>query len=314
MDSMKKPDLAGRSIDSIEEVAGRFPGHKRAHARGSSYAGTFKPNGKAAYLTSAPHLQHDELPVIIRFSNSSTNPGHSDALTPPKGMAVQFQLPDGSITNLVCTTVPLFFARTPESFSKIMQLFASIREGKPDLKSLISIAKDYPESRAFIELIQEVRLPASYAAAPYYSIHAFYLTTKEGGRQPVKFIWEPEAGVSMYTKKEAATHLGNTYLEAELDERLAEGPVRFTLAVQLGEKEDPTDDPTVLWPGNRQKLAIGELTVTHKSEEGNEVFFDPTILPEGIECSEDPILHFRHEAYHESRKRREGENQKGIKG
>ncbi|SIC58281.1 catalase [Mycobacteroides abscessus subsp. abscessus] len=101
-------------------------------------------------------------------------------------MAVQFQLPDGDVTNLVCTTVPLFFAKTPESFTKIIELFASIRKGKPDLKSLAGIAKDFPESKAFIELIQEVRLPASYAAAPYYSIHAFYLTT---GRQAKDCGW-----------------------------------------------------------------------------------------------------------------------------
>lgn len=312
MSSIKKTDLAGRAIDSIEGAAGKFPGRKRAHARGSSYKGTFKANGKAAYLTSAPHLQGGEVPAIVRFSNSSTNPGHSDAMTPPKGMAVQFQMPDGDVTNLVCTTVPLFFARTPESFTQIIELFASIRKGKPDLKSLAGIAKDFPESKAFIELIQEVRLPASYAAAPYYSIHAFYLNTREGGRQAVKFIWEPEVGVSMYTKKEAAGHLAETYLETELDERLAKGSVRFTLSVQLGEKDDPTDDPTVLWPGDRQKLAIGELTITQKNEEPNEMFFDPTILPEGIECSDDPILHFRHEAYHESRNRRESEKEEGL--
>ncbi|MDF9839868.1 MULTISPECIES: hypothetical protein [unclassified Paenibacillus] len=44
-------------------------------------------------------------------------------------MAVQFSLPDGGITSLVGVTLPIFFARTPESFIDIVRIAHKAREG-----------------------------------------------------------------------------------------------------------------------------------------------------------------------------------------
>ncbi|WP_026695104.1 catalase family peroxidase [Peribacillus kribbensis] len=297
-------DLAGKAIDHIETIGGKFPALRRAHARGCFYEGIFKPNGRAAGLTTAPHLQNEKVQAIIRFSNSSTNPGHSDALTPPKGMAVQFKLSGGSVTNLVCTSIPIFFARTPESFTEILQLAASLKKGKPDVKSMLKIAAKYPESKGFFEMLQEIRLPASYAMAPYYSIHAFYLINQEGKRTPAKYIWKPHAGISMFTKKEAAGLMPD-YLDEEMQERVEAGPVGFQLFLQIGEEDDPIDDPTAVWPGGRQQIHIGDLFINQKLMPApDSLLFDPTILPQGIECTPDPILQFRHAAYENSYRRR----------
>ncbi|MBM7691455.1 catalase [Peribacillus deserti] len=306
MDSEKLPEFhrADESIDHIEEAAGKFPGLRRAHARGNCYEGIFKPNGRAALFTDAPHLQSEEVSVIVRFSNSSSNPNHSDGLTPPKGMAVQFALPNNQITNLVCTTIPLFFARTPETFIEVTKLMSTAKKGLPDIKALQKIAAKFPESKAFFKMIKEIRLPASYAMAQYFSIHAFYFINENGKRQAVKYLWEPDAGLSMYTKKEAAKLLHN-YLDEELDQRLSNGPIGFNLNIQLGKENDPTDDPTVVWPGDRQQITIGHLAIHRKMDKCPEdLFFDPTVVPRGIECSEDPILHFRHHAYAVSYDRR----------
>ncbi|WP_409304863.1 catalase family peroxidase [Peribacillus sp. SCS-155] len=296
--------LAVRMLDDIEKFAGRFPSYRRAHARGRCYAGVFTPNGNAAPFTSAPHLQMEKVPVIVRFSNVSSNPNHSDGLTPPKGMAVQFSLPNDKVTSLVCTTIPVFFARTPEAFGEIMQFLASVRTGLPRIRSAINIIRKYPETRSFLKVIRETRLPASYAMAQYYSIHAFYFINKEGHRQAIKYQWEPDAGISMFTKKESALLLPN-YLDEELAKRVINEPIGFKLNIQIGQEDDPVDDPTILWPYSRQKLTIGHLTITDALDSSaDQTLFDPTIMPEGIECTEDPILQFRHEAYKISYKRR----------
>ena len=41
--------------------------------------------------------------------------------------------------------------------------------------------------------------------------------------------------------------------------------------------------------------------------------FDPTLVPPGIELSDDPVLHFRSESYIESQKRRLSETKPVIK-
>ncbi|WP_409292660.1 catalase family peroxidase [Peribacillus sp. SCS-37] len=298
--------LAAESIDQIEKIGGRHPGLKRAHARGKTYEAIFTPSGRAAGLTSAPHLLKGETRAVVRFSNSSTNPFHPDWLTPPKGMAVQFQLPGGGITNLVCTTIPVFFARTPEAFNDIMKAAVSVKELKPDIAAFAHIIKDYPESRSFYSMIKEVRMPASYGMAQYYSIHAFYLVSEEGRKRAVKFMWKPEAGIAEYTKTETLKDRPH-YLDEEMDERLSAGPVSFSLAIQIGGEDDPVDDPTVAWPEDSQQIIGGTLTITGEASGNDELLFDPTIMTEGIALTPDQILQFRHAAYLESYRRRHSE-------
>ena len=61
-----------------------------------------------------------------------------------------------------------------------------------------------------------------------------------------------------------------------------------------------------VWKSGWQKA--GDLVVTAQVEDpetaGNVEVFDPTRVVAGIELSDDPILHFRAEAYSESAARR----------
>ncbi|MCM3674929.1 catalase [Peribacillus simplex] len=101
----------------------------------------------------------------------------------------------------------------------------------------------------------------------------------------------------MLEKKEVAKHSPEC-LDEEMEERLKKGPVGFKLNIQIGGKNDPTDDPTTAWSEDKQVITIGHLKVSKKSEVFKDtLMFDPTNIPEGIECSEDRILHFRHSAY-----------------
>ncbi|WP_419882930.1 catalase family peroxidase [Peribacillus sp. B-H-3] len=304
MKSNDHSDLAVQAVDDIEHISGTFPGYRRAHARGRCYKGIFTPNGKAAPLTTAAHLQTEPVPVIVRFSNSSPNPGHSDALTPVKGMSVQFQLGNGEITNLIAVTIPVFFAKSPEAFAEMFKLIKSAKTGLPNLKSLMKVLVKYPEGEAALRILKEMHPPASYGTAQYYSIHAFYFVSKEGRRQAVKYQWRPDAGLGMLKLKEAANR-SEDYLDQEMDERLKQAPVGLNLDVQLGAEEDPTDDPTVIWPEDRQKITVGHLEITERLEDqGEDLLFDPTVITDGIQLSEDKILHFRHAAYKESYHRR----------
>lgn len=299
-----KPELASQAVDAIEKVVGTFPGKRRAHAKGKYYKGVFTPNGKAAFLTIAPHLQNQAVPVTIRFSNSSPNPNHTDAHSPVKGMAIKFHLPDGKETDLITVTIPLFFAKKPEAFVEILEFVKSAKDGFPNLKELATIVLKYPESKAGLHMIKEMRSPASFSTARYFSIHAYYFIDDKGKRQAIKYQWEPDAGLSML-EKDDLTDLPADYLTEDMKERLKQGPIGFNLNIQIGKDNAPTDDPTVVWPEDSQLITVGQLSITDELDAPQEpMMFDPTNVTPGIECTEDAILNFRHSAYAVSYERR----------
>lgn len=296
-------NMAETAIDRIEKVFGTHPGYRRAHARGKSYRARFTATGFASHLTTAPHFEKGESEAFVRFSHFSPDPTWTDAMSPVKGMAVQFRLPSGEATNIVGVTSPVFFAKTPEIFTEMLGVVKSFKKGKPSLTELAGLLADYPESGAMINNIRKMQAPASFATGQYNSIHAFYFIDENGHRQPVKYLWQPESGIETLSPLDAiALPIGS--FEADMEDRIAKGPVNFRLEVILGRQGDPTDDPTKEWPENREKLTLGHLTITEEALEAEGIVYDPTLMTEGIECSEDRILNFRHEAYRISHQRR----------
>lgn len=301
---MNNQQLAEKAVNQIEKVFGEYPGHRRAHARGSVYEAVFSANGNASMLTTAPHFQTEEVEALVRFSHFSPDPTWADIMSPAKGMAVQFKLPDGEVTNIVGVTAPIFLAKTPEVFTEMLSIVKSFKKGKPHLLDLTALLTKYPESRASIEIIKKMQAPKSFATGLYYSIHAFYFHNKAGVKQAVKYEWEPEEGVFDLSMEEAAA-MPIDYYKAEFEDRISRGPVNFRLNIVLGKEGDPTDDPTVEWPPERERLTIGTLSIQKQAPYAADTLFDPTIMTEGISCSEDRILNFRHDAYHISHSRRQ---------
>ena len=99
------------------------------------------------------------------------------------------------------------------------------------------------------------------------------------------------------------------FLTEELDTRLAQGPVRFDYRVQLAGPQDSTVDPSAPWR-SVQTVTVGTLEITGPDTErehgGDIVVFDPMRVTDGIEPSDDPVLHFRSLAYSASVKLRTG--------
>lgn len=305
---MAKEELAERAVNKIEKVFGEHPTCRRAHARGAGFEALFTATGEGRKWTVAPHFREGATRAFVRFSHSSPDPFWTDNLSPVKGMAVQFRLPNGQLMNSVGVTSPIFFARTPEVFTEMLDITKSFKKGRPRLRALVTLFVKYPESRAAIRIIRKMQAPASFATGLYHAIHAFYLVNGMGERVPVKFQWQPEAGVESLSPAEAASVEKGDF-EKEIEERVAKGEAAFRLFAIIGEAGDPVNDPTKDWPEDREKVEIGRLQLTQKTDETKDLLFDPTVLPEGIECSEDPILQFRNPAYAISFKRRSSEKQ-----
>ncbi|HET6500793.1 MAG TPA: catalase family peroxidase [Amycolatopsis sp.] len=302
--------VAERAVDAIEHAKGRFPGYRRAHARGTCYTATFTPSGDALPLTAAAHLTDVPVPATVRFSHSDTNPHLPDAGTSSRGFAVKFHLPDGHHTDLVSVNLPVFFASSAESFIEFTE--ATTRDpvtGQPDQTRLAAYLQRHPEAAPCLQAAATQPTPASYATAAYWAIHAFVWVNGSGARQAIRYHWIPEAGIENVTPEAAETWTAEQ-LTGELVERLANGPVAFRLEVQLAEPGDITGDPTREWPPDRPRIAVGTLTITAPVDDQDHwerQVFDPTTVTDGIELSDDPILAGRRHFYTVSYNRRSSE-------
>jgi catalase len=298
------------AVDAINEVSGRHPGHRAAHAKGTLCEGTFTAGPAAASLTRAAHMQGEPVRATVRFSNGGGDPNVPDYAREGRGMAVKLYLPDGSTTDLVALSLPVFFVRTPEDFVEFTRLRKPDPEtGQPDMERLGAWLGEHPEAGPAIQASLAAEPPASYARVAYNGIHAFRWVSADGAARSVRFSWEPEAGEATLSPEEARER-GRDYLREEIRERVAREPVTFRLVVRIAEEGDPIDDPTAAWPEERERVEVGRLEVTRpdsdRERDGDVLVFDPTRVTDGIELSGDPILSFRPRAYSVSVERRTG--------
>jgi len=295
------PDAA-ELVDAIGKAGGKFPGHRAAHAKGVSLAGTFTPTEAARGLTRAAHFAGDPVRVTVRFSNGGANPESNDAAAGDgRGMATKFYLPDGSTTDIVGLSLPVFFVRNPEEF---LEFTLARAESFEKVGEFIAA---HPATAAAAQLIAPTLVPPrSYATVVYNSIHAFRLVDADGNGRWIRWRWLPEAGVEWLPQEEWEGKDPN-FLQSEILERL---PVRFTLVARIAGDDLSTDDPTVAWPEDLETVVMGTLELTGaetQREKGDDVMvMDPTRVTDGIELSDDPILHVRSHAYSVSVERRSG--------
>jgi catalase len=304
------PTLYEEIVDAMGELHGVHPGFRAAHAKGIFCTGGFTPTPEARELSRAAHLRGDPVAVSVRFSNGSGDPDASDAdRRDGRGMATKFRLPGGEEADIVAITLPVFFVRTAEDFLEFVRARKPDPEtGELDLEKIGAFLGEHPETQAALELVLPTLVPpVSYATCAYNALHAFGFENEAGERRFGRYRWQPEAGVHNLSDEEIES-AGPNYLQEELADRLADGPVRFTLTVTVAEDGDRIDDPTVAWPDDRATITLGtmELTAldTESESRGDVVVFDPSRVTEGIECSDDEILAARPHAYSVSIERR----------
>jgi catalase len=286
---------AEQAIEAIDSVFGRHPGFRALHAKGILCKGTFVALPEAQALTRAAHMQGEQIAATIRFSNGSGNPDQPDYLPDVRGLAVKLYLPDDSRTDIVTQTAPRFLTRTPEGFIEFLGAQAA------PWKLPMFFARHPEALRVLPVTTPALRPPTSYAAVPYYGLHAFRWISTDGGERFVRYTWRPQQSGGKRRRDP-------DYLQEEIRQRLSAGPVRFKLEVQVAMPGDPTDDPSKAWPRNRRRVDVGTLEVTgletEREKHGDVLVFDPTRVTDGIELSEDPVLRFRSPAYSASVARR----------
>jgi catalase len=293
------------SVDAANDVFGRHPGYRALHAKGTLCKATFTATPDAARQTRAAHMQGDPIPATVRVSNAGGNPNVPDYQPDVRGLAVKFYLPDDSRTDIVAQSSPRFPVPTPDGF---VELLRAQRPGPAMAWRIPLFLARHPRTLLTIPPgLPALRPIASYATCTYYAIHAFRFVDADGGARHVRYTLVPEAGDQRLSLREARSR-GRDYLQQDIRARLARGPVRFTLKLQIAQAGDQVDDPSAAWPRERERVSAGTLELTDletEREKGGDVLvFDPTRVTDGIELSGDPVLNFRRLSYTESVARR----------
>lgn len=293
-----------QAVDRIEAAGHGRPQDRRLHARGAVYSARFVPSGHIAGFTTASHLV-DGCDVRVRFSNGSPQFDSDDRAKGIRGMAVKFLQDGRAVHDLVAANFTVFPSRNPEGFIDLVEAFAGLAD-----KQLSAVGKglrllvEHPESRPGVKNLATRKPPMSFATCRFDGLHAFLLVDADGVRRPFRYRLIPQLGE---VDLESADGVAKDFLIPELDARLADGPVGFTLAFQFGEPGDPTHDPSQAWPETRKLLPAGQIVVSARAEDEEawqRSVFDPTRLAPGVEVSDDEVLAFRPKAYSISADRR----------
>ncbi|MCS7268106.1 MAG: catalase family peroxidase [Geminicoccaceae bacterium] len=295
-------------VDALNAVFGKHKGLRASHAKGVCAEGRWIPTAAGRELAKSP-LFAAEAPVIARFSLAGGNPRVSDKSRTPRGLALRIALPGGEEHDFVLLSTPVFQAKDPDTFLGLLRARApDPATGKPDPEKARAFMEAHPDTKVFAGYVAKMPITASYATTPYWGVHTFWLTDARGEKRPVRWSFEPEAGVVGLSEKELEQK-PDDFLAGELRERVAKAPASWLVKLHLGQAGDSIDDPTKTWPEDRPTVTVARLAIAKVAAEGEKgacdpLMFAPDKLASGFEPSNDPILGIRTAAYAVSLARR----------
>jgi catalase len=299
------PALPQQVLDALDALSGLHPGSRPVHAKGLMCAGTFTPAPEAVQLTRAPHASRPSTPVTVRYSNASGVPASldNDPQSGPRGIAVRFHLADHVHTDIIAHSFDGFPVRNGAEFLEFVRAAAAFGAGKPE--ALGAFLAAHPHAKRFVATPKPV--PTSFAREAFFAVTSFKFTNAQGLSRHGRLRIRPMAGTEYLSTEEAAAKSGN-FLFEEIGPRLASGPFRLGVFVQMAEPGDDVTDASVTWPDSREEIPFGKVTVTARLDEQvperRKVIFDPVPRVDGIESSGDPLTEIRSDLYLLSGRRR----------
>jgi len=295
-------------VDAFEAALGPITTHRPSHPKGICAAGTFQANAEGTRLVAAPVFTGQPIPAIIRLGVAGVNPRASDTARSTRGLSFRLETPQGDIWDTASISAPIFGARTPEMLvAGLLARRPMAGTNQPDPAAVAGFVQANPESTLQGRWLASVTPPASWATTPYWGVNTFRFRGQDGQVRPARWRFEPAAGTERLTEERMRV-LGTDFLAAEIRERVARGPVAFDMFLQFPTAGDDLDNPTVAWPEDRPRIAVGRLAIT-SVEAGaggpcDGISFLNLDQEPGITFSDDATLHARTAPYAVSLSRR----------
>jgi catalase len=293
-------------IDGFRNVYGNNPGFRKNHARGVAVTGYFDGNGNGAELSRAVVLRAGRTPVTGRFSLAGGNPFGADTPATARGFALAIGLPGENQWRTAMLNTAVFPDSSPQGFyDRLLASKIQADTGLPDPDAMQRFYAAHPETVAATALNKTRPPTAGFADSTFSSLNTFLFVTDAGAPTPVRWSFVPQ-------QTALPARPGNNGLFDALVRQVRTEPLRWRLLLTVGEPGDPVNDATLPWPAVRRRIDAGTLTLqaaeTEATGNARDVNFDPLVLPDGIEPSDDPLLSARSAVYAASYRARTGES------
>lgn len=282
-------------VDGFRTVFGRHPGYRLNHSKGVAVSGYFEGNGNGSELSRAAVFGAGLTPVLGRFSFGNGNPRVPDDPSLARGLGLVFGFPTDQQWRMALLNLPVFPDNSPQGFyDRLLASKPLPATGKPDPAALARFLADHPETARAMGIIKANPPTPGFADSTYRSLIAFYFVNADGVRTPVRWSLTP-------MQQARPAYRGDDGMFDSLIASMRTGPLRWRLLLTVGAPDDPVADATLPWPPDRRTVDAGVLTLdtieTERPGNSRDINFDPMVLPNGIEPSEDPLLSARSAVY-----------------
>ena len=297
------------------------------HARGYGIHGYFETTKSLADITRADIFQRvgEKTEAFVRFSTVAGSAGSMDLARDVRGFAVKMYTKEGN-WDVVGNNIPVFFIQDAIKFPDLIHSVKPEPDsGFPQAQSAHDNFWDYislsPEGiHMTLWTMSDRAIPRSFRFMEGFGVHTFRMINSEGKSTYVKFHWKPKLGLQSVVWNEAvkingadpdfhrhdmweAIESGN-FPEWELglqifDDAFAD---KFAFDVLDATKFIPEEEVPVQIVG---RLVLNR-TVDNFFAETEQVAFNTTNLPPGIDSSNDPLLQGRNFSYLDTQLKRLG--------
>jgi catalase len=281
-------------IDAFEKANTKFEGFRRSGAKGVCATGEFVGSAQGRTVSTASTFSGTPIPVIARFSVGGANPKAPDNARSQRNLALQFDMPGGETWQMGNISAPIFGAATPEQFlGRLESLALDPETKKQNPEKVKAFADANPDVLLQGKYYASQLVPASFGKTNYWGVTAFGFVDASGKKQFGKWIFEPVGGTQTLSDDEAKAK-GADFLFDDLRNRVKSDSVAFDFNLQLAEPGDKIDSAITPLPEGRKKVTLGRLTIKSVSADATgpcvAITFQPTVLPKGVEPSNDPMI------------------------
>jgi catalase len=292
-------------VSLLAPPGGPAVGHRRNHAKGICFTGTFAANGAGSELSTAQVFTPGSYPVVGRLNFAGGDPHMPDAMAQVRGFSFRILTPNGQEWRSAMLEAPTFASATPQDFFHFLSAAGS--KDPNDIKTFLGA---HPETLAFIGWVKGHPRTESWTEDRFNSLNSFVFIDASGAKHAVRWSLLPAAQPVTLSPDDLAKRDPN-FLEQDIVQRVAASPQHWELVAIVADPGDPTADPTKPWPSTRRTLDLGTLTASRIEPEVDgprrDINFDPSVLPSGIATSDDPFPSARSAAYRVSFDKRTAE-------
>ncbi|CAL8295916.1 unnamed protein product [Boreogadus saida] len=295
------------------------------HAKGAGAFGYLEVTHDITRYCKAKLFEHvgKKTPIAIRFSTVAGESGSADTVRDPRGFAVKFYTEEGN-WDLTGNNTPIFFIRDALLFPSFIH--SQKRNPQTHMKDPDMVWDFWslrPEALHQVSFLFSDRgLPDGHRHMNGYGSHTFKLLNAEGRPVYCKFHFKTDQGIKNLTVEEADRLAASNpdYAIGDLFNAIANGNFpswSFFIQVMTFEQAEKLGfnpfDLTKVWSHKEYPLIpVGKLVLnrnpTNYFAEVEQLAFDPSNMPPGVEPSPDKMLQGRLFSYPDTHRHRLGAN------